>query len=384
MAFPAAGRRLIRFVLPALLPALLAAATAHAADDSVHRAQQPPDLLDIETTAALSPNPDDHVPLEDRVDVETVTSAVAAYRRGALGEGDVIASTIDEPAVRALLEWVAIRSGAGPMPFARLDAFLRNHPNYPATALVRRRAEAALIAEKKGAHTVRAFFHGQEPLSPIGRVALALALKASGEAEAAAALIRRSWQQDQLSEGLERMVLAAFGEVLNQADHRLRTERYLFGENATAALRNAARVSSDYVILARARLASAKARAPIAAKLIEAVPASLKSDISFAFLQAQQARRADKPAEAAEALAKVPRDPALLGDGDGWWTERRLIARELLDEGNAAKAYEIAAGHGAEGAAERIDAEWHAGFIALRFRNDPAAAPSAPWPAAIS
>ena len=127
----------------------------------------------------------------------------------------------------------------------------------------------------------------------------------------------------------------------------------------------------EAVLLARARLASGQARRPIAPALISAVPATLKGDVSFAFLQAQQARRADKPQEAAKFLAGVPRDPALLGDGDEWWTERRLIARKLLDDRDAATAYEVAAGHGAEDAAERIDAEWHAGFIALRFRDQP-------------
>ncbi|WP_199089439.1 lytic transglycosylase domain-containing protein, partial [Bosea sp. ASV33] len=154
-------------------------------------------------------------------------------------------------------------------------------------------------------------------------------------------------------------------------DHRLRTERFLFRENGEAALRNAARVSADYVVLAKARLASAKARRPISDKLIAAVPASLRGDVSFAFLQAQQARRGDRLDDAVKALTAIPRDPSLLGDGDGWWEERRIIARKLLDAGQAQKAYEVSSGHGAEDAAERIEAEWHAGFIALRFLKKP-------------
>lgn len=367
MALPAAAWRTISLVLPALF----AIATAQAADDGAQRSQQPsPELVEAGTTDALPPFPHDALRLDARVDTDAVAAAVTAYRRGKLAEGDTIAAGIDAPNARALLEWVAIRSGAGPIRFARLDAFLRAHPNYPATAPIRRRAEAALLMEKAPPATVRGFFHGQEPLSPAGRVALALALKAQGEVIDAAALIRRSWREDHLSEALERAVLAAFGDVLTADDHRLRTERYLFRENASAALRNAGRVSKDHIVLARARLASAKARRPIPQKLIDAVPAALRKDPSFAFLLAQQARRADKAGEAASHLAKAPRDPSLLGDGDGWWEERRIVARKLLDEGEAEKAHQVAAGHAAEGAAERIDAEWHAGFIALRFRQD--------------
>jgi soluble lytic murein transglycosylase len=326
--------------------------------------------VEVETTSALPPFPNDELRLGENLDLDTLKAAIEAYRRGATAEGDTLAAGIDDRIARTMLEWAAIRMGGG-IGFSRINAFLEAHPNYPATALFRRRAEAALISEKKSMATVRAFFHAQQPLSPVGRVALALALKAEGRGDQAVAMIRESWRRDHFGQALETLVLNAFGDKLTPADHRLRAERYLFREKAGAALRNAARVSADYVVLAKARLASAQAKRPIAQKLIDAVPAALRSDISFAFLQAQQARRADKPAEAAAALAKAPRDPALLGDGDGWWSERRLVARELLDEGDAATAYVVAAGHGAEDDAERIDAEWHAGWIALRFRDQP-------------
>ncbi|SEG71522.1 lytic transglycosylase domain-containing protein [Bosea lathyri] len=376
MALPIAGKRLVYLAVPAFL----VATSIRASNDGDHPLQQPRPAIaspavDVQTTAALPPFstdqilPAEHIRPGETADPDVIKTAVAAYKRGALVDGDAIASAIRDRTARALLEWVAIRS-ANNIGFSRLDAFLRNYPNYPATQLFRRRAEEALIAEKKSPEMIRAFFYGQRPVSPAGRVAFALALKADGKAEDAAALIRQSWRQDHLGEPLEKIVLAAFGDVLTQADHRLRTERYLFREKAAPALRNAARVSADYVVLAKARLASATAKQPIAPSLIAAVPASLKTDISFSFLLAQQARRANKPADAAKALVNVPRDPTLLGDGDEWWVERRLIARKLLDDGDAAKAYEVAAGHGAESPAERIDAEWHAGFIALRFRND--------------
>ena len=47
--------------------------------------------------------------------------------------------------------------------------------------------------------------------------------------------------------------------------------------------------------------------------------------------------------------------------------ERRLIARQLLDQGEHAVAYEVARAHQAASPANRIEAEFHAGWIALRF-----------------
>jgi len=368
MASPAAVRRLIGL----LLPAMLSASSTMAGDDGMLASQRKLAMLgDVETTSALPPFPANALRGDNAVSAEAVKAVVAAYRRGALIEGDKLAARIDDRSARSLLEWVAIHANAGAVPFLRIDAFLREHPNYPATTRFRRRAEEALIAEKKDPAIVRAFFHGQQPVSPAGRIALALALKEEGKAEEASAVIRQSWRKDPFGQSLERIVLGAFEAVLTKDDHRLRTERFLFRENGEAALRNAARVSADYVVLAKARLASAKARRPIPDKLITAVPASLRGDVSFAFLQAQQARRGDKLDDAVKALTAIPRDPSLLGDGDGWWEERRIIARKLLDAGQPQKAYEVSSGHGAEDAAERIEAEWHAGFIALRFLKKP-------------
>ena len=82
-------------------------------------------------------------------------------------------------------------------------------------------------------------------------------------------------------------------------------------------------------------------------------------------------------------MLSAPRDAALIVDGDAWWVERRLIARKLLDTGDAKSsdkiessnqiwtAYQICAEHGASSAELRIEAEFHAGWIALRFLDDP-------------
>ena len=71
---------------------------------------------------------------------------------------------------------------------------------------------------------------------------------------------------------------------------------------------------------------------------------------------------------------QAPRDPELRVDGDEWWAEQRLITRALLDKGDAKTAYEVASHHAAESPAQQIEAEFHAGWIALRFLNDPATA----------
>ena len=85
-------------------------------------------------------------------------------------------------------------------------------------------------------------------------------------------------------------------------------------------------------------------------------------------------RRADKIHEAVEVMLSAPRDPAVLINGDEWWVERRLLARKLLDQDDAKTAYRLCAEHSATTPQMKIEAEFHAGWIALRFLNDAARA----------
>ncbi len=57
-----------------------------------------------------------------------------------------------------------------------------------------------------------------------------------------------------------------------------------------------------------------------------------------------------------------------------WWYERQIIARRLLAGGNADLAYRIAKQHGNLEGKDYYDAEFLLGYIALRFKRDPALA----------
>jgi soluble lytic murein transglycosylase len=57
-----------------------------------------------------------------------------------------------------------------------------------------------------------------------------------------------------------------------------------------------------------------------------------------------------------------------------FWDERNLLARRRLRQGDAAGAYKLAAGHAQTGSEQVADAEFLAGFIALRKLNNPAQA----------
>ncbi|WP_375465293.1 transglycosylase SLT domain-containing protein [uncultured Methylobacterium sp.] len=305
-------------------------------------------------------------------DVALLRQAIDLYRKGRVADGDRLRDGFTDPAARALLEWVAIRAGAG-IGFERTVAFTRANPDWPAGPLLRRRAEEALLIERKGPATVRAFFGASRPASAPGKFALALAFKADGLDADAADLVRDLWRSETFGRTLEARVADAFPGALTRIDHRYRMERALLKEDWEAAGRAAAYAGGAYASLVRARRAVEDKSAGAAAALA-AVPPSLRNDTSYLLSRAQFFRRADRAAEAAAVLATAPSNPDVLVDGDEWWVERRIVARKLIDLGDAKTAYAVASANPARTVEKRIEAEFHAGWIALRFADDAEAA----------
>ncbi|WP_204267683.1 hypothetical protein, partial [Citrobacter koseri] len=69
------------------------------------------------------------------------------------------------------------------------------------------------------------------------------------------------------------------------------------------------------------------------------------------------------------------REVSKLGNPDEWWIERRLVARKLLDLGDYRTAYIVARDAGLPARdIYKTEQEFTAGWIALRFLNDPSTA----------
>ena len=300
-------------------------------------------------------------------DLARMGAAAALYQKGDLAGGDALASGVDDPLQRLALEWVALKSTSRPDD-SRLAAFAATHPDWPARVWIRSFQEAALYRDHARPETIAAFFVADPPRTSTGKLALARALRAAHPDEAAA-LVRGLWRDSDFDAWTEAAVLGEFAPLLTRADHRFRAERLLYAGNVAPALRAAALAGADELALARL-WANAIAR-PAPEASFDAAPPSMKADPGLLYLRIQALRRADRVLEAALLLRHAPRDAAALIDGDRWWDERRMVARRLLDAGMAKEAYTLCAEHSAISIPSRVDAEFHAGWIALRFLGDP-------------
>ncbi|MGW1421987.1 transglycosylase SLT domain-containing protein [Bradyrhizobium manausense] len=309
-----------------------------------------------------------------QADKDTLENVIELVRKRKPGDATSYADSISDPVARKLAEWIILRSEDNGASVERYRAFLSANPSWPSQTFLRRRLEAAMWDDRRDDSVGWSWFENESPVSAKGRFVLAKAMLARGDRANAERLVREAWRSDPMSEDTENNALDQFGALLTPGDQKARMDTLLYGSEHEAALRAAKRLGAGYVALAKARIASFK-KAPNTRALLEEVPRELHSDPGFIFSKIQLLRREEKFAEAAQLMLSAPKDPNRLYNLDEWWIERRLLARKMIDTEDFRSAYLIA-----RDAAlptrdiYKTEQEFTAGWIALRFLNDPAAA----------
>jgi soluble lytic murein transglycosylase len=237
--------------------------------------------------------------------------------------------------------------------------------------LMRKRAEARLWQERSDAATVRSFI-GDQPTSAKGRFALARLLLTEGDRERAANLVRPAWRSDELSERSETDAYEAFHDLLTQQDHRARMDKRIGAKDFAGARRAAQHLGSDEIAIVKACAAGTSDKA---LGLLDDIASDARSDLGYTLCRIRWMVRHDRIDDATHLMLTAAPQTMAYQDTDEWWRERRSLARKLLDQGQFEAAYDIVR-KAALPASEHYRADFHfmCGWIALRYRNDPAAA----------
>jgi len=299
-------------------------------------------------------------------------AAITAANGARWAEADTYAAAAD-PLVAKIVLWMRLTHRTAPATAAELAGFLRENPDWPLADTIARRAEAAFGGPADDA-LVLAHFSTFPPrsLSAALRHAEALtrgtrtqaqsgnfldmmrrgpdntagaASRPSSEAgpdlqgEAGAQqTLRRAWVEAPGDAAAEAAIMAQFGRLLTADDHQKRFDRLFFARDMQGAQRALERLSG-------VPRGSGQIRMILAGEPEITQIALRPLDLGWAM-----------DAEIARAV----------------WAERQILARKLLRLNNAKDAHRIAAFHGQPmGSEGRLEAEFLAGFIALRFLNEP-------------
>ena len=296
-----------------------------------------------------------------------VTAFNAAKRGDWNGAETTAAAAHDRLPAQALAFLDDTRTGSTSS-FADITTFIDAHPDWPSQRLLRARAEEA-IATATDAQLL-AWFQGHPPLSSTARLRLAQIWMQQGHEADAEKLIRQAWVENNFSAVEEKFMLERYRDVLRGEDNARRLDRLIWDHQTDEAKHMLKYVGSETAALGAARLGLA-AMDPGVEGLIARVPARLQNDPGLLFERMRWRRHKDLDDDAASILEHPP---AALVRPEAWASERLIIARRLLDDSQAARAYKIAANNSLTSGPNFAELEFLAGWIALRDLNEPGTA----------
>jgi len=301
-------------------------------------------------------------------DLAVTRAAVIAGQAGDWSRAYSAAALIGDPLPLKMLRWLDYASPGAPGRFADIADFIEKNPDWPHQKALRQHAEEALWGESDA--IAAAWFKTHPPVSAAGQVRAAEIVLNSGDIAGGTAALRAAWINGGFNPPDEKRFLAAHGAAIGPQDDELRLDRLLWDGKIEAVRRMLSRVPPDYRALAEARLALAL-QAPAADLLVTRVPAQLQTDSGLLYQELRWRREKDMIDAAVGILRANPGDPL---HPEAWWHERQIVARRLLAGGNFDLAYQIAAQHGVLSGKDYADADFLLGYIALRFKKDPALA----------
>lgn len=290
--------------------------------------------------------------------------ALDAMRAGSW-EAALTLAERDGLVARDVIMWHFLRDGGGT--FAQISSFLQRRPDWPGESYLRLRAEDRVIDEDDA--TILAFFKGAPPQTPRGVLAHAEALSANGESGEAEANIVMAWRTMPMNSSSQALFLAKHAKLL-EGHHAARLDEMLWRRNHSAARQMFDLVGKGEVDLAKTRIALQRREGNVNA-MIDGLPAAQLASPGLAHDRFEWRIRKGLVDEAKDLLLETSTSAQALGQPDEWGNRRRALARGEMRSGDKRRAYQLASQHFIESGSNYADLEWLAGYIALRFLDEP-------------
>lgn len=279
-------------------------------------------------------------------------------------------SQLRDSTAKDILTWYRARRDWR-MSFDEMDRALTRLAGWPEITEIRSRAEEVMELSSLDARARVEWFenHGGAR-SGAGHIINARALEALGRNEEAMVEVRKAWHGRTLSKEVSQKTYARYKNKLTQDDHRKRVDFLLWTRQTTAAERMKSLLTPDWRALLDARSKLIR-RARGVDSAVDSVSTELQSHPGLMFDRAEWRRRARLRDRITPLLRQIDGEAVPAAGRSRLWKARHPQVRVALKESDWQLAYELSAPHGMSSGRDFAEAEWTAGWIALRHLDNP-------------
>lgn len=269
--------------------------------------------------------------------------------------------------IKIVLSQKFLNSNCSNNRFEEVVEFLKTNPHWPQYAKLTEKAEEYLN-DNTNKKVILEWFSKHPPISSKGYKFYALAttkLLTSNQPELTE-IIKNGWIYGDFTLGEERQYFSQFGQYLSEEDHVKRVDQQLWKADIKEAKRSMDLVSSGYRQAFEAEIAAMQ-NSNFKEHLFRKVPEKYyTSGLLYHYLKS---KKKEVPTSRAVALfQKVKTDKM---HSHEWCNLQIYYAREFIEQQDFASSYKIISQHLAVETADIREAEWLAGWLALRFLKKP-------------
>ncbi|MFZ4762711.1 MAG: lytic transglycosylase domain-containing protein [Alphaproteobacteria bacterium] len=282
------------------------------------------------------------------------------------------------PVFTSLLDWVWLRpptksaerekweNGAV---FRDYAAFLAQNPTFPDNKKLAYQAERHLTGNESDSD-ILAFFEKRSPATYPALLRLASAMQANGLSFKLADLLRDFVINGEASADDIADMAKTWPNIVNKHIIAARVDRLLWADAAANAQKLLPLLTPEAMAAATARIKLAN-NTKDAEEALAKVPPSLRKQEGLLYERFAWRLRNDNEEAAMQLLAELPKK---LAYPDKWWLEQNRLIRQLVEDRQFSKAYQLSAHHGQVSGQGLATAEFMAGWLALRRLHQPAIA----------
>ena len=280
------------------------------------------------------------------------------------------AQKMQDKTIYTLVNWMYLIDSQSGASFNEYFIFIKNNKDWPRINRIKYLAEHKINFDNNTPSSIIEYFTNNPPLSGFGKLRLAEALLENNQVEKSKSLVKDGFKDAELSKNDLRYFSKIFKKFLTQQDYTLRADYFAYEAKYQDLRDTIEYLNPDYQKLYNARAALFTKRS--ADNLIAQVPQYLKEDPGLIYDRIKWRR---KKARFDDALTLINQSASDSLERNQYLAKERLsIARDKIQDKEFKTAYEILKDHRLKDGSDYAEIEWHLGWLALSFLNQPDAA----------
>ena len=280
------------------------------------------------------------------------------------------AQKMQDKTIYTLVNWMYLIDSQSGASFNEYFIFIKNNKDWPRINRIKYLAEHKINFDNNTPSSIIEYFTNNPPLSGFGKLRLAEALLENNQAEKSKSLVKDGFKDAELSKNDLRYFSKIFKKFLTQQDYTLRADYFAYEAKYQDLRDTIEYLNPDYQKLYNARAALFTKKS--ADNLIAQVPQYLKEDPGLIYDRIKWRR---KKARFDDALTLINQSASDSLERNQYLAKERLsIARDKIQDKEFKTAYEILKDHRLKEGSDYAEIEWHLGWLALSFLNQPDAA----------